>query len=70
MADRVLLLTDAEAAFLRQALDTWSTIYAGDHSPEVDAFRMDRLQIRRKLEGQYRPDEVQDAVQAALDLME
>lgn len=70
MSNRLLLVTESEAAYIAKALDLWLTIYAGEFGPEVDEARVDRLHVARKLGGKYTKAEVEEIGSIALKMME
>jgi hypothetical protein len=62
----LLLLTDEEDLFLRQAIEAWAAVYAGDS--ESEERRADRWNVMRKLDGKYTDDEREQIAQVALEL--
>ena len=48
---KLLLLTDEEDLFIRQAIEAWSAVYAGDS--DIDEHRGNRWNVMRKLDGKY-----------------
>jgi hypothetical protein len=69
MSNRLLLVTESEAAFIAKALDLWLTIYTGEHGREMDEARVDRLHVRRKLEGKYTEEEVEEIGGIAMQMI-
>ena len=63
----LLLLTDDEDLFLRQAIEAWSAVYAGDE--EFELHRVDRFNVTRKLDGKYTEAEVEEIGTVALGMM-
>lgn len=66
---KLLLLNDDEAGFLAEALELWVTIHAGEDSPDMDANRVHRFQVARKLEGKYTDAERHEIGTVALGMM-
>lgn len=64
---KLLLLNDDESRFLEQAIEAWSTVYAGD--AEFEARRVDRFNVKRKLEGKYTEAEREEIGTVALGMM-
>jgi hypothetical protein len=69
MSNRLLLVTESEAAYIAKALDLWLTIHAGEFGRELDEARVDRFQFGRKLEGKYTEEEVEEIGAIALAMM-
>jgi hypothetical protein len=69
MSNRLLLVTESEAAYIAKALDLWLTIHAGEFGRELDEARVDRFQVGRKLEGKYTQEEVEDIGAIALEMI-
>jgi hypothetical protein len=63
----LLLLTDEEDLFLRQAIEAWSAVYAGDS--DIEKRRSDRWNVMRKLDGKYTDAEVEEIGTVALGMM-
>lgn len=63
---RLLLLNDAEAAFLEQALELWTVIHAGEQDEATDRLRVDRFNVHRKLEGKFTDAEREQVAVEAL----
>ena len=61
---KLLLLTDEEDLFLKQAIEAWSAVYAGDS--DLEEHRGNRWNVMRKLDGKYTDAEVEQIGQAAL----
>lgn len=66
---RLLLLTDEEADFLKEALETWQIVHAAEMDKRTDNARVHRFHVQRKLEGKYTKDEVEQVGQTALGMM-
>lgn len=67
MAKRLLLLDDAEVAFLERAIEAWTTVYTGDR--DFEKFRSDRFDVNRKLAGKYTKAEIEEVGQLALGML-
>lgn len=67
---RLLLLNDAEAAFLEQALETWTVIHAGEQDAKTDRLRVDRFHVSRKLAGKWTEGEREQVAIEALKVVE
>lgn len=63
----LLLLTDEEDLFLRQAIEAWSAVYAGDS--DVEEHRGSRWNVMRKLDGKYTDAEFEEIGTVALGMM-
>lgn len=68
--DKLLLLTESEAAFQAELLELWVTIHAGEEGKKMDAARVDRFNIQRKLDGKYTAAEIEEVGQVALGMMD
>ena len=64
---KLLLLSDEEDLFLRQAIEAWSAVYAGDS--DVEQHRGSRWNVMRKLDGKYTEAEVEEIGTVALGMM-
>lgn len=64
---KLLLMTDEEDLFLRQAIEAWSAVYAGD--AEFEAHRVDRFNVMRKLASKYTDAEIEEVGTVALGMM-
>ena len=64
---KLLLLTDEEDLFLRQAIEAWSAVYAGDS--DLEEHRGSRWNVMRKLAGKYTEAERHEVGTAALGMM-
>ena len=69
MNKRLLLLRDDEAEFLTKALELWVIIHAGEEGPEVDAGRVDRFHVSRKIDGKYTDEEREEVAKVALEMV-
>lgn len=67
---RLVLVGEKEAEFLKLAIETWKTVYAGDRSEAADSKRMRGFNLTRHLNGKYTKAEREEIAQAALDLMD
>lgn len=67
---KLLLLTESEAAFQAELLELWVTIHAGEEGKKMDAARVDRFHIQRKLEGKYTPGEIEEVGRVALGMID
>ena len=65
---KLLLVSDEEDLFLRQAIEAWSAVYAGDS--DIEKRRIDRWNVLRKMDGKYTDDEREQIALAALHLIE
>lgn len=65
---KLLLLSEDEARFVEQAIEAWTAVYAGDG--EFELHRVDRFNVKRKLEGKYTDAEREQIAQAALRLID
>jgi hypothetical protein len=66
----LLLTTDSEDKFVREALDLWLQIHEGDHLPKTEGHRADLANIKRKLAGKYTKVEKEALGVAALGLLD
>lgn len=64
---KLLLLSDEEDLFLRQAIEAWTAVYAGDS--DVEERRGDRWNVMRKLDGKYTDAEREEVGTVALGMM-
>lgn len=64
---KLLLLSDDEARFVEQAIEAWTAVYAGDG--EFELHRVDRFNVKRKLEGKYTDAEREEVGVIALGMM-
>lgn len=64
---KLLLLTDDEAAFIEQAVEAWSAVYAGDS--DIEDHRGNRWNVMRKLDGKYTDAEREEVGTVALGMM-
>lgn len=67
---RLLLVDEDDIAFLMEAIETWSTVYAGDKAENHQSKVMSRFNVIRHMEGKYTAAEIEEIGQAALDLMD
>lgn len=65
---KLLLLTDEEARLIDQAIEAWTAVYAGDG--EFELHRVDRFNVKRKLDSKYTDAEREEIAQAALRLID
>ena len=63
----LLLLTEEEDLFLRQAIEAWSAVYAGDS--DIEKRRGVRWNVTRKLDGKYTDAEFEEIGTVALWMM-
>jgi len=70
MPKHLILVDDAQARFIIEAMNVWRRIHEGDHSDQAYAGRGTRLDIGRQLEGKYTKAEAEEIGAIALELLE